>query len=221
MTKKKSKIVTTNQLGPHEDLLKTLKRYTLDYRRPISDYSYSTIEKIIDFSNGKEIVLDLGCGVGQSSFWLAHKFPNKIIVGLDKSVSRLERQNCFKTQLPDNCVLLRAELLDMIYLLYQKVMNKELNVYRIYLLYPNPYPKKIHLKKRFHANPIAPFLFKFDCPIIVRSNWRIYLEEFQISGEFYERQTSWLQTLKDLEHITPFEKKYDESGQKIFELVMD
>ena len=99
MTKQKSKIVTSNQIGPHKDLTKIVKRYGLDYKRPMSEVSLAVIEKIIKFTNGKEVIFDFGCGIGQSSFWLANKYSDKVIIGLDKSVSRLERQNDFKNQM--------------------------------------------------------------------------------------------------------------------------
>lgn len=220
MTKQSSKIVTTNQNGIHEDLIEINERYNLNYQRPISDFSHDTFKEIFRFINGSKVIFDFGCGVGASTFWLANKYPDLAIVGIDKSISRLERKNEFKKDIPANALLIRGELLDLIYLIYLERHKDKLDIHSIYILYPNPWPKKMHVKRRFHANPIAPFIYGLDCPLILRSNWKVYLEEFALVAKHYGRENIELNLVKEVENITPFEKKYNESQQLIFELVV-
>ena len=154
--------------------------------------------------------------------FLAKENPGSVVVGIDKSVSRISRKNLFKENQLQNVKIVRGELLDLIYLIYQSKSANEINIQEIYIYYPNPYPKKIHVKRRFHGNPIVPFIFGLDVSIYMRSNWKLYLEEFLFVSKLYNRNNSE-NSLKKVDisiPITPFERKFIDSQQDIFELVI-
>lgn len=212
-----SKFVMSNQDGPHSDLALILSRYSLDnYQRPVASFSQKLWLEILEFIGNSKVIFDLGCGIGESSVFLYKKYPDCKIIGIDKSLSRIDRKNKFKEDLASNIFLCRGELLDLIPLIYKS--QSELKIEKIYLLYPNPWPKKIHVKRRFHANPVAPFLFNIDAEIIYRSNWRTYLEEVEICAKLVNGRDSKISLIKNPEFITPFEKKYFDSGQEIYEI---
>ena len=117
------------------------------------------------------------------------------------------------------------------------------NIEHHYILYPNPYPKKNRLKKRFYAHPSFPLILALGGEkIVVRSNWKGYLSEFADSvayaNEYYEEAGSIDATNiarpyaeaavkgpgeridKSLAY-TLFEKKYDDVGENTFELLLD
>lgn len=214
----KSKIITSLQTGIHENLEKSLKRYNLNnYIRPKRSFSDQNLSKIKDWLNDESFILDLGCGIGESSYNLANKYPMTKILGVDKSISRLDRNNKFKVK-NNNIMLIQDDMFDLIPLLYSNLKEKILSVH---IYYPNPWPKKSQLKRRIHANPIAPFLFELSDTFFIRSNWKIYLEEFSKSYEFYKGVTSSVLEVTDLsDYLTPFEKKYHLSHQTIYELVI-
>jgi tRNA G46 methylase TrmB len=215
-----SNIVTTNQDGIHDDLSDIVSKYTFEnYKRPIAEFSKEVWTEILDWIDESEVIFDLGCGVGSSSVYLATKYPNIKIVGIDKSFNRLNRKNEFKNSLSHNIRYFRGELLDLIPLIYKGYIDKTIQVHSLYLLYPNPYPKKMHVKRRFHGSPICVFLYNIKVPIILRSNWKLYLEEFKFVGNIFER-TSELIKIENPDLITPFEEKFYKSGQDIFELRM-
>lgn len=58
-------------------------------------------------------------------------------------------------QLMSNAILLRAELSDFFTLV---AYESDWVVHSHYLLYPNPYPKGKHLKRRWHGHPIFPVM---------------------------------------------------------------
>jgi hypothetical protein len=57
--------------------------------------------------------------------------------------------------LKKNAILLRAELSDFFSLV---AYESDWIVHSHYLLYPNPYPKSKHLKRRWHGHPIFPVM---------------------------------------------------------------
>ena len=44
---------------------------------------------------------------------------------------------------------------------------------------PNPWPKKDQLKRRWHGHPVFPEMISLCDHIELRTNWRIYAEEFK------------------------------------------
>jgi tRNA (guanine-N7-)-methyltransferase len=217
-----SNVVTTNQLGIHENLTEYLDKYTLEnYQRPLASFSRKTWEEILEFIGADQVIFDLGCGVGKSSFVLGQLYPNCKIIGIDKSLSRLARKNDFKQGLNSNIKLFRGELLDLIPLIYQH--QSELKIKKVFILYPNPWPKKHHIKRRFHASPVSIFLYGIKTELVFRSNWKLYLEEAQAAAYFFSKKKVSLVSLGQLEleeFMTPFEKKFVMSNQDVFELTI-
>ena len=118
--------------------------------------------------------------------------------------------------------LFRGELFDLIFLIFKGYQTNELKIKKMYFLYPNPWPKKIHVKRRFHANPIAPFIYGVNVPIVLRSNWKLYLEEFRYMANLFKRSKHELKQI-DVDHqsvLTPFERKYIQSDQPVYELIV-
>jgi tRNA G46 methylase TrmB len=214
-----SNVVTTNQLGIHENLHEYLEKYTIDnYQRPIASFSYATWEEILTFVGKDQVIFDLGCGVGESSYHLSKAHPKCKIIGIDKSLSRLNRNNDFKEELDSNVRLFRGELLDLIPLIYKN--QNALDIKSVYVLYPNPWPKKHHIKRRFHASPVSIFLYGINSELIFRSNWKLYLEEAKYAGKYFNKRFISLKEIKLETFLTPFEKKFVLSNQAIFELTI-
>jgi tRNA G46 methylase TrmB len=214
----KSKIITSLQDGIHENLEKSLKRYNLsNYVRPKRSFSDDNLSKIKNWLKGDSFIFDIGCGIGESSYNLSKLYPDTKILGIDKSISRLDRNNSFKVS-NANILLIQDDMFDLIPLLYAELKEKVLSVH---IYYPNPWPKKSQLKRRIHANPIAPFLFELSNNFYLRSNWKIYLDEFSKSFEFYKGVKSQVVEVEEFSgYLTPFEKKYHLSDQAIYELII-
>ncbi|MFP4263935.1 MAG: SAM-dependent methyltransferase, partial [Halomonas sp.] len=92
---------------------------------------------------------------------------------------------------------------------------------RHYLLYPNPYPKAAHLKLRWHGHPVLPFILALGGRLELRSNWRLYLEEFALGVAQATGVVGEVESLDPAgEYLTPFEQKYHASGQALWRLVV-
>ena len=212
-----SKPIFDAQEGIHPDLLEGFHPLDGPFKKPISESSKVLFNKICvsakPFQN--KIILDACCGVGLSSYTLATENPDVLVVGVDKSLDRIERNNNFKKKLPTNVLIERGNIMDLWYLLAN---TKEVEVVKHYLLYPNPYPKSKHLKLRWYGHFIFPYALRLSDHFEVRSNWKQYLEDFLYSAKAYNYDGS-INIVKEVsEYLTMFERKYCLSGQDVFTL---
>jgi tRNA G46 methylase TrmB len=158
-----------------------------------------------------------------------------------------------------NVILVRAELSDFWYLCSSSPQfHEQAFIIQHYILYPNPCPKKSRLQHRFYAHPSFPLLMMTldnmeddngnddDKVLIVRSNWKGYLDEFKIAVNIWsgnniinnngevndncahqEVNDSVLWTTKGPEQLpcticpmTNFEAKFVDCGEPIYELTI-
>ncbi len=213
-----SRSVTSNQTGIHPDLETTVRRHLEEpYRKPIAEQTQNILDQIEKkhIEIGGDLILDSGCGTGVSSYNLAEQFPNDLIVGVDQSDFRLSKNKSeLEKQLTsDNILLFRANIID-IWLLMAK-NNWKLG--RHYVFYPNPWPKKKHLQRRWHGHPIFPTLIKLGGQLELRSNWKMYVDEFSEAIEIAIDVKEPVEPFVFVEKaVTPFEKKYQLSGQDLY-----
>ncbi len=201
--------VHSNQGGCHPRLETLVTRHLqTPYQRPIADHTRAVFDRVAQrLTAARSVILDSGCGVGESTAWLARRFPAALVVGIDKSACRLARQPV----LPANAVILRAELKDF----WRLCVQAGVRLHRHYLLYPNPWPKATQLGRRWYASPLLPTLLALGGELEVRSNWALYVEEFAralaLAGI-----PAWVERLAVSDPISPFERKYQTSGQALY-----
>jgi len=185
--------------------IKTLDKYLLS--RPVAAHTCQAFDEVKEFiesffpggspniGSRQGLILDSGCGTGRSSLTLGKMFPEDIVIGIDRSLSRLSRNAvyrdvqikhslgsfdvegiCLTRSDPNhpNVLLVRAELSDF----WRLCIREGWILKKHYLLYPNPYPKRARLKSRFYAHPSFPLILKLGGDVIVRSNWEGYVKEF-------------------------------------------
>lgn len=161
---------------------------------------------------GQPLVLDAGCGTGRSSLNLARLYPDCSVIGVDRSAARLGRG---PAEMPDNLLLIRANLEDF----WRLARQAGWQLQRHYLLYPNPYPRKQQLARRWHAHPVFPDLLALGGRLECRSNWQVYLQEMQRVMAATGQGATIDQLAPDSSPLTPFETKYAASGQTLWRLV--
>ncbi len=135
------------------------------------------------------------------------------MVGIDQSAHRLARA---PRSLPGNVRLFRARAEDFWRLLLAEGIRPELH----FLLYPNPWPKSTHLARRWHGHPVFPDLLRLGGRIELRCNWSIYAEEFAIATQCCGIATSAVVSFECTDPLSPFEKKYADSGHELFRLTL-
>jgi tRNA (guanine-N7-)-methyltransferase len=220
-----SKSVTSNQQGIHQRLTETVNRHIQSaYKKPYQQHNIEAFGQLQQKLNSppkaaqypQGLIFDSCCGTGLSSITLAEQNPNALIVGVDQSFARLNK-NTPEQIIPDNCLLLQANCEDI----WRMCIEHKIHFEKHYILYPNPWPKSSHLKRRWHGHPVFPVLKDLAKQTIVRSNWPLYLEEFAQSWCLLTDNQHRVKQLIIEKPLTLFEKKYWLSGQTLFELVVE
>ena len=215
-----SREITTNQQGIHPDLEKIVQKHLQTiFARPISNPVQESFSKLDDkvARINKPIILDSGCGVGESTLHLCAQYPDHLVIGVDKSGHRLHKIDSKKSDLPGNVIFYQANLVDF----WRQVHSAQWNIEKHFILYPNPWPLKKDLQKRFHAHPVFPVLLLLCKNMELRSNWPIYLIEFAQACRIVTGKIFLVEEFHPKQVVTPFERKYLASGQKLYRLLVD
>ena len=219
-----SRTVETNQQGLHERLEEVVKKHLQGpFRKPCHDATVEAVYRVKEAwqADGRPLILDSCCGVGESTVNLAERHPDAFILGLDKSDCRIEKHDSYR-RTADNYLLARVDLNDF----WRLAVADGWQPTHHYILYPNPWPKATHFKRRWHGAPVFPYLLMLGGQLQMRSNFPLYLQEFQralevagLAGEF--SQLTFDGTDGDGKDLTPFERKYRLSGQSLYRLGAD
>ncbi|QDF96721.1 SAM-dependent methyltransferase [Azoarcus sp. DD4] len=215
-----SRIPASAQVGVHDSLARLVDRHLAEpFRKPYADYNRAAFDAALTgWDSRAPLILDAGCGVGHSTIQLARAYPGHWVIGVDQSEERLTRRKPYPDALlPRNMVFVRADLVDF----WRLLADAGLRLDRHYILYPNPWPKIGHLGRRWHGHPVFPWIPRLGGVLECRSNWQVYIEEFTFALErACGRSFAWAR-FEAPSPLTPFERKYRDSGQPLFHVVAD
>lgn len=205
-----SAAVNTTQEGPHQGLGAVLVRHAdTTWRAPCPEHTrraFDPLHRLVE-RTPRPVVLDLGCGTGESTIALAAQHTSCWVFGLDRSEHRLRRAR--DRSLPTNARFVRCDAAHFCSL----ACAANWDLHHLYFLYPNPYPKPGHLRRRWHAHPVFPTLARLQAGMELRTNWDLYAREFEMSLGVFGRQAE----CRSLEHMAPisaFERKYLGRGER-------
>lgn len=215
-----SRIPASAQAGVHDSLARLVDRHLAEpFRKPYAGYNRTALDAALAGWDGKApLILDAGCGVGHSTIQLARAHPGHWVIGVDQSEDRLIRKKPYPDALlPRNMVFVRADLVDF----WRLLVDAGLRLDRHYILYPNPWPKIGHLARRWQGHPVFPWIPRLGGVLECRSNWQVYIEEFTFAlGRACGRAFPW-ERFEAPSPLTPFERKYSDSGQPLFRVVAE
>jgi len=211
----------------HEKLDQTvLKHLRSPFKKPVERHNIDAYQTALENAAvhypGKKLILDSGCGNSKSTRYLARQFPGHFVIGIDKSAARIQRGkhrfNDGKSSNGNFCVI-RADLVDF----WRLAAADGVTIDKHFILYPNPWPRSQHLKRRWHGSPLFKTIIELGGQLVVRTNWQIYTAEFrralQLAGydsELTELEASDITT--DHSDMTDFETKYRLSGHQLWQL---
>ena len=196
----------------------------------------------------RAVILDSGCGTGESTIHIARRFPNIPVIGIDKSFARLNKAgNPSQTageEVPANAFWIRAELLDFWRLALDLVKACKWTIPYHAVYYPNPWPKQSEATRRFHMHPIFPTLLALGGVTELRTNWEIYAREFAEAARIVLSECSEAGTVTEMgvataagmtsevamtikcepfDPVSPetaFERKYKEARQTLWRVIV-
>ena len=218
---KQSGLVSSSQAGVHPKLEGYVRRHlasrwTQPLHTPTVDV-FQGLEQSVLLADTRSLILDSGCGTGESTRRLAGLNPDCLVIGVDQSMARLGKSGVDSSLLQrDNYVLARAELATFWRLLH----TAGLTLHKHLLLYPNPWPKPGHLQRRWHAHPVFPWLLALGGEIEMRCNWEIYALEFAEAVRIATGETVEVKRFQPAEGISPFEVKYLERRHALYLVVV-
>jgi tRNA (guanine-N7-)-methyltransferase len=183
------------------------------WQHPVAEHQHEVFERLLAWwdaaPSGARRVLDAGSGTGTSTAALASAEPDAWVIGIDKSRARLAHA----PGLPANAMLLRGDMID----LWQLMARGRLRFDATWLLYPNPWPKPGQLARRWHGHPVFPAIVGCTTRLELRTNWRIYAEEFAHALGLVLGRTIAVERLEvGQAPISPFERKYQSSGHALW-----
>jgi len=211
-----SKRVYSNQAGVNENIENIVRKHmSEEYQKPVAEHTllaFKNVTRQLDNLRCTSIVLDSSCGTGDSTIHLAKQFPESVVIGIDKSMVRLQKLNI--KDIPQNALYARADQFDF----WRLVSESNWNVIRHFIFYPNPWPKKAHMMRRIHGHPAFIFLPKITRHIELRSNWPTYLNEFARAWHILTGNACAVREFTVNEPMTLFEKKFNDSGHQLYRL---
>ena len=219
-----SRRIRDAQQGIHKNLdLVVKKHFSSQYKKPIAEHTQVAfdgikVEVIAHLKDNNALIFDSCCGTAMSTAIIAQQNPDALVIGIDRSAVRLAKE--YNNNLPKNARLVQAECADF----WSLAKAEGWTLAKHFILYPNPYPKSKHLKRRWHGHPAFPLLFSLGGELTLRTNWKVYADEFCMAiglgqkiraNELFDRPCAKLITPS--QPLTLFEKKYQEGAQPLYE----
>lgn len=216
-----SRPVRSSQGGVHERLREIVLRHAqAPWQAPLHRTTLKGFEGVEAWRSGqgrdRPVVLDTGCGTGESTRRLAERHPDDLVLGIDQSAARLRRVGAEAGFASAGRVAwVRAELTTF----WRLAREARWPVSHQYLLYPNPWPKPGQVQRRWHGHPVFPTIVSLGGRLELRSNWRVYPDEFRLALETLSQAPEAVRALSPGEGaLTPFERKYAASGHTLWQL---
>ncbi len=169
--------------------------------------SKSLIDVIEENNN---IILDIGFGTGDSSLALKNTFPDSTICGIEAYKPGI------KNLLDNNIFVHYGDALDLLEKIKPNIISK------IFMLFPDPWQKKKHRKRRlfnkFTFDIIQKILIHNGLFQITTDNINYAIEARNIIKEVISKDICFSKT-RGYRPITKFEKKANEKNRFIFDII--
>ncbi len=167
------------------------------------------------------LILDHACGNGESTRWLARARPAALVVGVERSPRRLAAVDPDNTGWArhGNAVFLRTDCVGF----WQLARRAGWRADAQFFLYPTPWPKPRHLRRRWHAHPAFGEVLAMGGRLELRTNWPVYAQEFAavLNAGVTAQRPAQVEPYRPAMTITAFERKYHDSGQTLYRVVAD
>jgi tRNA G46 methylase TrmB len=169
----------------------------------------------------KPLDLELGCGAGWFAIQSAVSHPEREYIAIEHAALRFSKfwGRFERHGRPCNLYPVRAHA---VYWVHHYLPLESVD--RVFLLYPNPYPKEAQKNKRWYAMPFFPELvkrLKVGGQLWLATNELFYADGFEAACEKWKLQSVEKATLRGDKAVarTHFEKKFLEAGVPCYQRV--
>ena len=177
---------------------------------------FTPLEVSAIFGRQASLHVDLGCGDGSFLCQLAAQNPNRNFLGIEKLASRVAK-TCRKSAHLENVRVLNVESAYAV-----RYLLPEASVQTFYLLFPDPWPKRRHHRRRIVTIDFLDSIHRALEPggtLRIATDQPDYFE--QISG-VARKDSRFL--IIDAEYLdlptTKFERRFSDAGAPIYRLVL-
>ena len=175
--------------------------------------------------NTSPLELEIGCGVGLHPILWGKANPDRQLIAVEHTAEKFQK---FEGRLARHPTLTQVVAVhaNAMTLIDQRIPPQTID--RIWLLYPNPYPKKQDQARRWHAMPFASQLVAILKPggqLVSATNLEWYaLEARQFWTTHWglrEREFQAIEPGSEFVPRTHFEKKYLARGERCWSMIFE
>ena len=162
----------------------------------VGDFISTKINPLLNKHNTLGFHLEIGCGHGHWLSSFAQVKPDEIFVGIDLLSRRINKSEQKKNNLKlDNLFFLKAEANEFL-----EAIPNNLSILSTFIMFPDPWPKKRHFKKRLIQNDFLDSLANVSAPnsnLFFRTDHQGY---FNWTTSIIQKSTNWLKSQKKWPH---------------------
>lgn len=170
------------------------------------------------FALSQNISLEIGCGKGHWLSAYAAANPDELCVGIDLISERVrDSQRRAKNKNASNAHFVKAEALEFL-----EAMPRDAQLAKIFIFFPDPWPKERHHKRRLMQHEFLDYIRQFanaGTKLYFRTDYREY---FDWTAEIINENSNWKiteETELPLEEVSQFQRILPEFSTLVAEAV--
>ncbi|MDA9659687.1 tRNA (guanosine(46)-N7)-methyltransferase TrmB [Pseudomonadota bacterium] len=180
----------------------------------MEDHHLGGPKELLELAKSHEkIILEIGFGNGENTFYLADKNPNALIVASEVYLSGIgSLLNSIAQNSLSNIKIYDDDVRELILNLPKDLFDE------VYIICPDPWPKARHHKRRLIKHDFLKVLAKVlkkDGTVYISTDWKNYAESIEEEAEKSKEHLSCKKISNEGMPITRFQQRAINEGRSI------